>query len=607
MHPLRRILADLKRYKRNLTLASLSMSMFVIFNMSTVVLIIPFINTLFDKAAPIPKPMPPFGLDTLKEWAFTGINNLLASVPPTTALKYLCVLLIVSFIFKNFFHYLQTWFMAPAEQGFIRDLRQKVYDHLTTLPLSYFTNRRKGMLMSRVVNDVRVVNDSAIAIVNSIFRDPPQLITYTVFLFIIDWQLTLMVFLLIPITGVILTRIGNVVKRESHLLQEALADVTSVLDEGLASMRIIKAFRTEAKERRKFGEHNDSYFRTYVRIIRRKELATPITETLTVAVVVLILWFMGDSILTGRSEMTNGVFVAYIFAMLQLMQPLKFFGQVFGVIAEGMAGAQRVYEVLDYAPELTGRPGAVPVNALERSIDFHHVDFTYGEGEPVLTDVNLTVSAGQIVAIVGPSGAGKSTLIDLIPRFHDVTGGSITLDGRDLRDITVESLRGLMGMVTQESLLFNTSVFENIAYGMPGATMAQVEAAARAANAHEFIMDTPDGYATTIGDRGVKLSGGQRQRLSIARAILKNPPILILDEATSSLDTESELAVQSAIENSMVGRTSIVIAHRLSTIQRADIIYVIDNGRIVEAGRHTDLMEHGSGVYRRLYELQFAV
>jgi subfamily B ATP-binding cassette protein MsbA len=583
------------------------MSMFVVFNMSTVVLIIPFINTLFDKEAPVMKPMPAFELGTIKEWAFTGINNLLASTTPTTALQYLCAMLVISFAFKNIFHYLQTWFMAPAEQGFVRDLRQKLYDHLTELSLSYFTSKKKGMLMSRVVNDVKIVNDSAIAIVNSIFRDPPQLVTYTIFLFIIDWQLTLIVFLLIPVTGLILTRIGNMVKRESHKLQESLADVTSVLDEGLTSMRIIKAFRTESKERQKFRDHNESYFRTYVSIIRRKELASPITETLTVIVVVAILWFMGDSILTGRSDMTKGVFVAYIFAMLQMMQPLKFFGQVFGVVGEGMAGAQRVFEVLDIQPEITDRPGAHPVEAFRQSIEFKDASFRYSEGDQVLDGVNLTIKAGQVVAIVGPSGAGKSTLIDLIPRFYEVTGGSILMDGMDLRDLTIDSLRGLMGMVTQESLLFNASIYENIAYGMPGASMEMVEQAARAANAHEFILDTPLGYETVIGDRGVKLSGGQRQRLCIARAILKNPPILILDEATSALDTESEIAVQSAIENSMRGRTSIVIAHRLSTIQRADIIYVLDSGKVVESGTHLELMERGSGVYRRLYDLQFQV
>ncbi len=576
----------------------------VIFNMLTVVLIIPFINILFDKTYPVFEPVPEFSLENLKSWGFTQMNNLMASTDPLTALKVLCLLLVAAFLFKNLFHYAQSWFMAPAEQGIIRDLRQGLYEHMNRLSLSYFTEEKKGMLMSRIISDVQLVNDSAIAVVNSLFRDPPQIIVYTVLLFIIDWQLTLIAFLLLPTTGYVLTKIGNWVKRESDKLQESIARITSVLDEGLSSMRIIKAFRTEIYEIQKFRKENDSYFNTFVRIKRRRELAAPITETLSVLTVVIILWFMGDAILSGRSGMTSGVFVAYIFAMLQMMQPLKYFGQTINQIAQGVAGAERVFSVMDIEPRITDRSGAKEIEGFHHRIVFENVSFRYDTGDPVLSGIDAEIRAGEVVAIVGPSGVGKSTMVDMVPRFYDVTGGRVLIDGTDVRDVTVQSLRRLMGIVTQETFLFNASIRDNIAYGDIDAPMDRIVAAARAANAHDFISDTPNGYETVIGDRGVKLSGGQRQRLSIARAIFKNPPILILDEATSSLDTESEVLVQKAIENLMEGRTSIVIAHRLSTIKRANRIYVLDASGVVEVGTHDELLR-SEGLYSRLYQMQF--
>lgn len=602
-----RILGYLKPYRKNLALASLSMSFFVVFNMATVVFIIPFINILFERTRPAMMDVPPLSLDTLKDWALASLNNLLASYDPVTALKYVCVLIAASFFFKNVFHYLQTYFMAPAEQGIIRDLRQQLYEHMNRLSLSYFSREKKGVLLSRIVNDVRLLNDSAIAVINSVFRDPPQILTYTVILFIIDWQLTLVVFVLLPLTGIVLARIADWLRRESGRLQEALANITTVLDEGLASMRIIKAFRMEEHETKKFRKHNDAYFDTHVRIARRKELSSPFTEVISVFVVVFILWFMGESVLTQRTSMSSGVFVAYIFAMLQMMQPLKFFGQMLGSLAQGITGAERVFGVLDIEPRIVDRPGAVQVSVFRDCIRFEDVFFRYDEGESVLNGIDTEIRAGEIVAIVGPSGAGKSTMVDLIPRFYDVTGGRITLDNVDIRDITIDSLRNLMGIVTQETFLFHTTIRDNIAYGRSDASMDEIIAAAKAANAHDFIMEAPCGYDTVIGDRGVKLSGGQRQRLSIARAIFKNPPILILDEATSALDTESEILVQEAIEHLMEGRTSIVIAHRLSTIQRANRIYVLESGVVREYGTHQELLQQDNGLYKRLYDLQFSI
>ncbi|HOJ03067.1 MAG TPA: ABC transporter ATP-binding protein [Bacteroidota bacterium] len=604
MKTIARILRYVLPYKRNLALSSVAMLFSVIFNMITVVLIIPFINVLFDKTPPVYHALPPLSLENIKPWAFGQMNNLLASTDPVSALRMLCLLIIASFLFKNLFHYAQLWVIAPAEQGIIRDLRQSLYEHMNRLSLSYFTEEKKGMLMSRIISDVQLINDSAIGVVNSLFRDPPQILVYTTLLFLIDWQLTLLVLVLLPMTGFVLARIGNWVKHESERLQESIARITTVLDEGLSSMRIIKAFRTEEFETRKFLDENNRYYRTFVRIKRRRELSTPITETLSVLVVVVILWFMGDSILTGRSGMSSGVFVAYIFSMLQMMQPLKYFGQTINQTAQGVAGAERVFGLLDMVPRIVDRPGATEIDAFRDRIVFEKVRFRYDTGDTVLDGIDAEIRAGEVIALVGPSGAGKSTMVDLVPRFYDATEGRVVIDGHDVRDLTVASLRGLMGIVTQETFLFNASIRENIAYGDTQASMERIIEAARAANAHDFIMETPEGYDTVIGDRGVKLSGGQRQRLSIARAIYKNPPILILDEATSSLDTESEVLVQNAIENLMAGRTSIVIAHRLSTIQKANRIYVLEAGRVVETGTHETLLALG-GLYHRLYQMQF--
>ncbi|NOY05565.1 MAG: ABC transporter ATP-binding protein [Chlorobi bacterium] len=594
-------------YRLHLGVASFFMMLFVIFNMAAVVLVIPLINVLFTAVPATATPIPdPVTLDNFKEAALAYMNNWINSMPRLDALRYICLLILGSFFFKNFFRYLQTYVMATAEQGIIRDLRQDLYEHLHRLSLSYFTEARKGTLMSRITNDVRIVNDTVIAVINSLFRDPPQILFYLAFLFIVNWQLTLIVILVIPLTGLMLARIADYLKRESTRLQETMADLTAILDETLAGMRIVKAFCMEKFEINKFKAFNERYYRTFVRIVRRRELSSPLTEFISVLVVVVILWFMGSLIFSGNSGIPPGVFVAYIFAMLQMLQPMKFFGQMFGSLGEGMAGAKRVFDLLDIQPRIMDAPDAIELDAFRDRIEFHDVAFKYDTSGYVLRDINMVINVGEVVAIVGPSGAGKSTLVDLIPRFYDVVKGSITIDGIDVRRIRIESLRGKMGIVTQETILFNDTVRNNIAYGITDISQEELERAARAANAHDFITAFPKGYDTVIGDRGVKISGGERQRISIARAILKNPPILILDEATSSLDTESEQLVQEAIENLMQGRTSVVIAHRLSTIRRADRIYVLDGGRIVETGRHEELMKKTDGLYKRLHDMQFA-
>ena len=582
------------------------MLFFITFNMVTVVIIIPFIDVLFSRGPIVAVPVPAtLAIDNMKEYALALLNNFLASYDRVLALKYLCGALVFTFLMKNLFHYLESFWMAIPEQGLIRDVRRDLYSHLHKLSLSFFTEERKGNLMSRIVNDVRLVNDAAINFVNSLFRDPPQIIVYTVMLFIIDWQMSLIILVMMPVTGWFLTRIANYLKKRSTELQQTMADITSVLDETLSGIRIVKAFNMEKFEIDKFRRYNESYFKTFIRIIRRRDLSAPLTETLSVLLVVVLLWFMGESVLRGTNPMSPGLFIAYFFAMLQLMQPLKFLGQMFNSVAEGIAAGNRIFSLLDVQPRIFDKPDAITLQGFKSEITFSNVQFQYDTGDVVLEDVSATIHAGQVVAIVGPSGAGKSTMVDLIPRFYDVTGGSVKIDGIDTRDVTISSLRNLMGIVTQETILFNDTVKNNIAYGVQETSMEDIVRAARAANAHDFIMEFPQQYDTSIGDRGVKLSGGQRQRLSLARAILKNPPIFILDEATSSLDTESEKLVQEAIENLMEGRTSIVIAHRLSTIQRADKILVLANGKIVESGKHDVLLQNQAGIYRRLYELQF--
>lgn len=599
-----KIFTYLKPYVRPLFLANLFMLLFVIFSTLSVALIMPLVDLLFGNT-PVPVSSPAgIGLLSLKEIITSEISEYLNRYDRITLLQYLCLAIAVAFLLKNLFSYLQTYHMAIVEQGVIKDIRSELYGHLHKLSLGYFTEERKGNLISRIVNDVRIINDSAIAVVNSIFRDPPLIIVYSLVLFIFNWKLTLLVFTLLPLTGLILTKIGNSLKRRSIRSQEKIAEITTILDETLAAMRIVKAFNMEEFEIERFNQVNKRYSALLVSLGRKRALAGPITEYLGIIVVTVILYFIGYEIVTGKSDMTPGAFLFYIGIVFLLMPPLKLFGQVFNSIQEGIAAGERVFNLLDTKPKIFNNPNAIELRGFEREIEFRKVFFKYETSDYVLTNINYTIRKGEIVAIVGPSGAGKSSLIDLIPRFYDVTDGTILIDGYDIRQVQIESLRNLMGIVTQETMLFNDTVKNNILYGSGEVPIEGVVEIAKAANAHDFITGLEKGYDTVIGDRGVKLSGGERQRVSIARALLKNPPILILDEATSALDTESELLVQQAIDRLMEGRTSIVIAHRLSTIQSADRILVIDEGEIVEEGRHEDLLRNG-GLYKKLYDLQF--
>ena len=421
-----------------------------------------------------------------------------------------------------------------------------------------------------------------------------------------NWKLTLFIFALLPITAFILAKVGNSLKRKSIKSQEQIADNTSILDETFGAMRIVKAFGMEEYEIKRFKEGEKNYFTLLMSLARRRALASPITEMIGIITITIILFFVGSQIVRGKSDMTPGAFFVYLGIFFQMMPSLKLFGQVFNSIHEGIAASSRVFEILDTQPKIYDLPDAIELKSFKKNIEFKNVCFRYDKSDLILSNINLEINKGEIIAIVGLSGAGKSSLVDLIPRFYDIESGSLLIDSNDIRKIKISSLRSLMGIVTQETILFNDSIKNNIAYGMKDIAFDKITEASKAANAHIFIENLERGYDTIIGDRGVKLSGGERQRLSIARALLKNPPILILDEATSSLDTQSEILVQQAIERLMKGRTSIVIAHRLSTIQNANIIIVLNEGRIVESGSNEELLKI-NGLYKKLYDMQFRV
>jgi len=522
---------------------------------------------------------------------------------PITSLTRICLTLLIVFFLKNVFDYLQSVLTVSVEQAVVRDLRNEVYGHLHELSLSFFHSRRTGALLSRLTNDIALVR-GALAAGFSNFVKSILLLTVCLFwIFWTSWRLALVSCLVVPPSVFLIVWLGKKLRRRSTITQERMADLNSILQETLTGIRVVKAFSMEEFEKQKFARVAQAYFRSFVKQRRLGALAGPLSETLGVFAATLVLWYGGHEILLQRSMEPQQFFI-FLFAMLQLMSPLKSLSNVNATIQEGLAAAVRIFRLLDTKPTVVSRPGARIAQGIQEGIDFDHVSFRYGGGPHVLSDVTFEVRAGEVVALVGPSGAGKSTLADLVARFYDPTEGSIRLDGKDLRDYDLASHRRMMGVVTQESILFNDTVWNNIAYGVTDADEEAVRRAARAANAERFILDMAEGYQTTIGDRGVLLSGGERQRIAIARAIFKNPSLLLLDEATSSLDSQSELLVQEALDALFAGRTAFVIAHRLSTIQRADRIFVLDKGRIVQTGTHRELVAT-PGLYQKLHRLQF--
>ncbi|HEY6221525.1 MAG TPA: ABC transporter ATP-binding protein, partial [Candidatus Eisenbacteria bacterium] len=522
---------------------------------------------------------------------------------PIRSLNRICLTLLIVFLLKNAFDYLQSVLTVWVEQAVVRDLRNEVYSHLHQLSLSFFHSRRTGALLSRLTNDISLVRGALAAGFSNLIKSGLLLAVCLFWIFWTSWRLALLSVIVIPPSIFLIVWLGKKLRRRSTITQERMADLNSILQETLTGIRVVKAFSMEEFEKRKFARAAQDFFRSFVRQKRLGSMAGPLTEFLGVVAATLVLWYGGHEILLQRALEPQQFFI-FLFAMLQLMAPLKSLSNVNATIQEGLAAAVRIFRLLDTQPTVANRPDARTVASIREGFEFEGVSFRYGSGGDVLHDVSFHARAGEMVALVGPSGAGKSTLVDLVARFYDPTQGRILLDGEDLREYDVASLRRLMGVVTQEPILFNDTVWNNIAYGVPDADEESVRLAARSANAERFILQTPEGYQTKIGDRGTLLSGGERQRIAIARAIFKNPPLLLLDEATSSLDSESELLVQEALEALFAGRTVFVIAHRLSTIQRADRIFVLDGGRIVQTGTHPELVQV-PGLYQKLHRLQF--
>jgi subfamily B ATP-binding cassette protein MsbA len=538
----------------------------------------------------------------LRQRLEAGFYHLIEGRDRRSTLSRFCVALFLIFLLKNLFWYAQSFLIVRVEQNVIRDIRNRVFEHYHKLSLDYFARSHSGTLISRITNDVDLVRGAIANGIADLLRQSLLLLVYLITVLLASWQLFLFAIIVLPPNLWLIDRIGQTLRRSSRVSQSRMARLTSVLSETLGGMRIVKAFGLERERTGRFSEETHGYARTMIRMTRIGSLASPLTEILGVLVAVLILWYAGSRIAGG--EAASGRFLLFIIGMLSMMQPIKVLSQVNIKIQQGLAAARRIFEVLDARPSVADPPGAAPLRGFESELRMEGVEFAYRQGVPVLESIDLTISKGKVLALVGPSGAGKSTLVDLIPRFYDPTAGRILLDGRDLRALPLADLRRQIGLVTQETILFEGTVRQNILMGRPDASAAEIEAAARAANAHEFIAEMPDGYDTWIGERGLLLSGGQRQRLSIARALLKNPTILIFDEATSALDSESEALVQEAIDRLLRNRTAIVIAHRLSTVRHADGIVVLAGGRIVQSGRHETLLAQ-DGLYQRLYQMQF--
>jgi len=518
-------------------------------------------------------------------------------------LKRFCIFLLVIFAVKNLFWYGQSFLIVRVEQGVIRDLRDAVYSHYHQLPLQYFHGSRAGELISRITNDINLVRGAVANGLANVLRSSFLVVVFLVMVFWASWQLALVSLLILPPSIILISLVGRQLRVRSAITQEKMANITSTLEETITGIRVVKAFGMEKSEQSKFKRYTGDFFKTMVKLTRIGSLAPPLTEYLGVLVGVLILWYGGQKILVDQTITTERFFL-FLVATFSLMQPIKVLSHANIDIQQGLAAGKRIFDIVDTQPTIITPVSPTVLNAPREQIRFEDVTFGYDPKKPVLEDVSFTVKIGEVIAIVGPSGARKTTLVDLLPRFYDPQRGRVEIDGVDIREVDISQLRGLMGIVTQETILFNDTVKNNISYGSDGVQLQAIKEVARIAKAAQFIEQLPERYDTSIGDRGVKLSGGERQRLAIARALLKNPPILIFDEATSALDSESEILVQEAIENMMRGRTSFVIAHRLSTIRHASRIIVLDQGRIVEQGRHQELLELG-GLYKKLYEMQF--
>lgn len=590
-------------YKRLLLLAVCCNVLMSLFMVISIPALLPFLQILFNRT-PASASYPPEGLQWHTVEAYTNwfFAELIRQHGREQALGLVCLVLVLIFLGKNLFRYLSLYFLAPVRNGLVRDLRQQFIQKSLALPLAFFSEERKGDLMSRMTTDVQEIEWSIIGVMEAIVREPIVILGSLTVMIAFSPTLTLFVLTLLLFAGLVIGRVGRNLRRQSGQAQQQFGALASLIEETLGGLRIIKGFNAEEYQRARFYRENSAYAQMQTRIYRRRDLASPLSEFLGISVVAVLLWFGSARVFAG--SLSAETFITFLYAFYNVIDPAKAFASALYSIRKGMGALERVQRVLDTPLQIEDAPDALPVEQFSDAVEFRNVSFQYANAErPAVQDIQIRLPRGKIIALVGASGAGKSTLADLLPRFYDVQEGAILLDGVDIRQLRLKDLREQMGIVSQEAILFNDTVGNNIAFGNANAGQADVERAARAANAHDFIMALPEGYHTNIGDRGTKLSGGQRQRLTIARALLKNPPILILDEATSALDSESEKLVQTALDRLLTNRTALVIAHRLSTIQHANEILVLDAGRIIERGTHEQLMALGQA-YRRLVELQ---